>query len=202
MQNRELTNARIHRHEIIPKQQRGLVISIVRQSKHDQVAHNDRATKPRDDDAFPPPPRGDIGSAEDCDTLDDAIGHIKQSRLELVKPKGADDQWPKRVDTSRRDTDGKHEGEPEPRLDVEDGFAQVLVPPFAGRTAHLIGSQALNSHQTIMIIEKLCLHRGVWHVSQHDEAEDDSCDAEEQENELGMFISFQPISKPCERGHT
>lgn len=58
---------------------------------------------------------------------------------------------------------GEHEAEPEPRLWIEHGFADMVPFPDAGANTHLIHAETLNGNDFFVFFKELGLHWGIRH---------------------------------------
>lgn len=121
----------------------------------------------------------DPGTTKSRNHLDGAKGDIEEDRGERVKAERLDDERTKSRDATARDTvvnvvisdvlcsrvevlcnlrDREHEAEPEPRLWVEHGFADMVPFPDTRANAHLIHAETLNGNDFFVVFEELGLH--------------------------------------------
>lgn len=126
---------------------------------------------------------GDPGATESGNHLHGAKGYVEENRGEGVEAERLDDERAKgrnattgdtvigavsavldmRGDVFRNLRNGEHEAEPEPRLWIEHGFADVVPFPDAGANAHLVHAETLDGDDFFVFFEELGLHWGIWH---------------------------------------
>lgn len=88
----------------------------------------------------------------------------------------------------RHSRDGKDEGKPAPRLDVQHALLEMIPAPLAGHDTLLVHAKTLNGDKLIMVVEELGFDGGIGHVEEHDDGEDHSDDTEEDEDDLPILI--------------
>lgn len=127
---------------------------------------------------------GDPGAAESGNHLHGTEGDVEEDCSEGVEAEGLDDERAKSRNASAGDAvvfvdvsrvidmnvlaygnlrNGEHEAEPEPRLWIEHGFADVVPFPDAGANAHLVHAETLDGDDFFVFFEEFGFHWGVRH---------------------------------------
>jgi hypothetical protein len=127
---------------------------------------------------------GDPGTAKGGNHLDGAEGDVEEDCCEGIETERLDDERAKSRNATTRDAvitavvseildirvevcgnlrNSEHEAEPEPRLWIKHGLADMLPLPDAGANTHLVHAETLDGNDFFVLFEEFGLHWRIRH---------------------------------------
>jgi hypothetical protein len=125
------TNSRIHRSDIVSKQQHAPIPRIMRNRIQNRQSDNRRHAQSRQKGRFHFPMRSSERPSQRRDDLHRPERHVEQDRLEAREAEAAHDQGPESRYPAAWDRYGCQQRCPNPRLGVEEAFPDVVPAPLA-----------------------------------------------------------------------